>query len=95
MWPPNSIITFYIWNISIIGNDQFLRRQFADKGTLVDFFIPLKTNKAGGKFGFVRYKKPNDLLALERKLDDIWLGSYKIRVNRARFGRHDKELSRP
>lgn len=28
---------------------------------------------------------------LEKRLRDVWLGDVKIRVNRARFGREDKE----
>lgn len=88
-WSSDSFATLYIWNIHIMGNDHFLRQQFAEKGILVDFFILSKTDKSGGKFGFVRYKKPQNLSGLLKNLDDIWIGSYKIRVKLARFRRGD------
>lgn len=63
----------------MIGNDQFLKQIFAEKDELA------KANKEGGKFGFVRYKNVRNIGDLLLKLDDIWLGSYKIRCKVARF----------
>lgn len=62
---------------------------------MVDFYIPSKTDKSGGKFGFVRYKKPHSLSGLLKNLDDIWISSYKIRVKLVRFDRGDPKSSVP
>ena len=44
-----------------------------------------KRNAQGGRFGFVRFIGVKDQMGLERKLDNIWIGLYKLRANVARF----------
>lgn len=79
------IMTFYVWNIPMMGNGQFLKQTLAAKGDMTDFFIPAKTNRTGEKFGFVRYRNVRNVESLARRLDDIWIGSYKIRLKIAKF----------
>ncbi|MCH82832.1 RNA recognition motif [Trifolium medium] len=52
-----------------------------------DIFIPSKKTKLGYNFGFVRYRSVTNVDVLLNKLQDIWLGTYKLRVNVSRFGR--------
>lgn len=55
----------------------------------MDFFIPAKSSKDGGKFGFVRFKIFMNMEELLSRLDGMWIGSYKILVKPTRFERRD------
>lgn len=56
----------------------------------MDFFIPAKTNKDGRKFGFVRFRLRSFVGELLDSVNDIWIGSYKIRLKPGRFTRDDR-----
>ncbi|CAL0307706.1 unnamed protein product [Lupinus luteus] len=46
----------------------------------------------GNRFGFVRFKK-NDLdNTLEKSLQNVWIGKYKLIVNKPRFNRNRKRI---
>lgn len=47
--------------------------------------IPEKRSNFGKRFGFVRFKECGNLKELERKLDSIWIGQFKLRVNVAKY----------
>jgi len=44
----------------------------------------------GRRFGFVKFKEVEDEEELGKRLDDVWFGDSKLKVNRARFGREEK-----
>ncbi|MCI38964.1 hypothetical protein A2U01_0060193, partial [Trifolium medium] len=52
-----------------------------------DVFIPSKTTKSGQRFGFVRSRAVPDMEEFLSKLQDIWLGAFKLRINISRFRR--------
>ena len=53
-----------------------------------EVFIHKAKNKACHRFGFVRYKKVQDVQRLERQLDNsIFLGGIKMFVNKPKFER--------
>ena len=53
-----------------------------------EVFIHKTKNKAGHRFGFVRFKEVHDVQRLERQLDNsIFLGGIKMFVNRPKFER--------
>jgi RNA recognition motif-containing protein len=54
-------------------------------------FIPKKVDKWGRKFGFVKFKEVKEVEVMSEKLEDVWWDSYKLRINRARFGKGDKK----
>nr|GEX20869.1 RNA-directed DNA polymerase, eukaryota, reverse transcriptase zinc-binding domain protein [Tanacetum cinerariifolium] len=62
-------------------------------GTVMDVYIPLKLSKLGKRFAFARFKKVCnvDLLIKNHRL--VWLGSFYLFANVARFNRDD--TSRP
>ncbi|MCI20059.1 endonuclease/exonuclease/phosphatase family protein, partial [Trifolium medium] len=73
-----------------------LWKLFSKYGSVTDVFIPKKVDKWGRRFGFVKFKgvREFEVEALSRKLEDVWWGTYKLRVNRSRFGKDDpKEKS--
>ncbi|GKB20118.1 RNA-directed DNA polymerase, eukaryota [Tanacetum coccineum] len=56
-------------------------------GTVVDAFIPDKRSKSGKRFGFVRFIKVFDVDRLVNNLCTIWIRSFKLHANIARFQR--------
>lgn len=59
-------------------------------GEVVDVYIPLKRNKSGRRFGFVRFMNNGDPEGLEKRLGNIWIGTYKLSVNISRFARNER-----
>jgi hypothetical protein len=53
-------------------------------------YIPNKVDKWGKKFAFVKFKGVKAVEELDGRLDDVWCGSFKLRVNRARFDRNEQ-----
>jgi hypothetical protein len=41
------------------------------------------------RFGFVKYREVQDLVELLSRLEDVWLRTFKLRINKSRFGKGD------
>ncbi|GKV50980.1 hypothetical protein SLEP1_g57658 [Rubroshorea leprosula] len=52
-------------------------------GKVVDVYIPRKWDKRGKRYGFVRLTGVKNEIQMERRLNEIWIGSYKMRVKLA------------
>jgi hypothetical protein len=50
-----------------------------------EVYIPDRLDKQGRRFGFVKYRDVRDPKEQLGLLSDIWVGTYKLRVNLARF----------
>jgi RNA recognition motif-containing protein len=71
-----------------------LWKLFTKYGSVSDVYIPNKVHKWGRKFGFVKFKDVRDVEALSRSMEDVWSGTFKLWVNRARYGKgEEKEKS--
>ena len=62
-------------------------------GRVSDVFISRRLDSGKRRFGFVSFQGVLDVRVLERKLDAIWIGLWKLRVNIPKFSR--KEPNRP
>lgn len=62
-------------------------------GKVWDIYIPKKRDKLGKKYGFVKFKDVNNVKVLEKQLDSIWIGSYRLIVNLAKFDRRQEKVS--
>lgn len=60
---------------------------------MADVFIPNKKNKEGKKFAFVRFREVAFPMELEKRLDQIWIGTFKLRVNCTKFYRRRETQS--
>jgi hypothetical protein len=80
-------ISFFFTNFleEVLGGD--LWKMFARFGRVGEVYIPQKLNKWGCRFGFVKYMEVKDVSVLERKLSDLWMGSFKLQVNISRFAK--------
>ncbi|PNX70332.1 serine/arginine-rich splicing factor 2-like protein, partial [Trifolium pratense] len=64
-----------------------LWKVFGKYGRVGEVYVPNKVDKRGCRFGFVKFKEVRNVEELSKKLEDVWHGTYKLRVNLARFGR--------
>jgi hypothetical protein len=50
-------------------------------------------DKWGRRFGFVKFLEVKELEMemLSNQLEDVWVGTFKLRVNKSRFSRNDEE----
>jgi RNA recognition motif-containing protein len=84
-------VTFFFTNFPLTENLVGLRRVFGGFGRVRDIFIPSKLTKLGQRFGFVRFKNVIEVNVLLAKLQEVWIGSFKLRVNVSKFGRDSHE----
>jgi hypothetical protein len=61
---------------------------FAKQGRVGEVYMPKKRDKRGNRFGFVKFKEVKNVEALSSRLEDLWVGTYKIRINLSRFRRN-------
>nr|KAJ0206447.1 hypothetical protein LSAT_V11C500256130 [Lactuca sativa] len=80
-----SAISFFFQNFPHQLEEKDLWKIFQAYGLVVDVYIAKKKNIKNKRFGFVRFIKVNDPTSFERKLNDIWIGQHKLRINLARF----------
>lgn len=85
------IVSFYFTNFPTSNDIEVLWGMFLKWGKVVDVYVPRKKNKDGKAFGFVRFKEVLYPYELERRLDQIWIGSYKLRANCSRFHRQKED----
>jgi len=69
-----------------------LCKLFACYGHVAEVFVPKKLDRWGRKFCFVKFKDVRVLEDLEARLEEVWLGDVRLKVNRARFGREEQKV---
>jgi len=63
---------------------------FASFGHMGEVVLPSKVDRWGRSFGFIRFIGVDKVKVLERKLENVWVGDCKLRVNMARFWREEQ-----
>lgn len=71
-----------------------LVNKFSRIGDVCDIFCPRKRDNEGKLFGFVRFEGKIDEECVLRDLNNIWIGSYKMRAFCPRFGRGSSSKNR-
>ncbi|KAK2424156.1 hypothetical protein P8452_53215 [Trifolium repens] len=66
-----------------------LWKLFQKFGKVGEVYIPKKLDKKGRRFGFVKFKEVHEVEKLSESLSDVWIGSFKLWINRSRFQRAD------
>ncbi|MCH95549.1 endonuclease/exonuclease/phosphatase family protein, partial [Trifolium medium] len=80
--------SFYFTNFPDDVQVMELWKLFAKYGRVGEVYIPKKLDIRGNKFGFVKFKEVKGVEALSSRLEDVWIGSYKLRINLSIFGRN-------
>jgi RNA recognition motif-containing protein len=86
--------SFFFTNIPPESTTVELWKRFGRFGRVGEVYIPNRLDKQGRRFGFVKFRDVRDATELLRAISDIWVGSFKLRVNKARF-RRDEEKREP
>lgn len=89
----NGTVSYYVTNFLEDWHAEALWKMFCRWGFVIDLYIPLKKNREGKRFGFVRFKNVQDPRVLEYELKQIRIGGAKLEANIARFGRMDNKES--
>jgi hypothetical protein len=64
-----------------------LWRVFAKYGRVGEVYVPNKVDRRGRRFGFAKFLEVLNVEELSRQLEEVWCGSFKLKVNLSRFGR--------
>jgi hypothetical protein len=86
-----SSISFFVTNFPEDCTTEDLWKVFGRFGRLGDVYIPNKVDKWGKRFAFVKFREDRHAMELCNEMDDVWIGTYKLRVNKSRFGRREEE----
>lgn len=93
------IASFFFRNFPDGCFPSTLRKKFGEVGDVFDIFCAKKKDRTGNNFGFVRFSKSiiSDYKTFSDKMNNLWIGSYKIRVFPAKFERAGKnsQISQP
>ncbi|KAK8693626.1 hypothetical protein V6N13_071201 [Hibiscus sabdariffa] len=79
------IISLYVQNLPTKLHWSGLRQTFGRHGDVVDSFIAGKKNKAGKRFGFVRFSNRVDAERAIERLDEFNLYGYRLSVSFAKY----------
>ncbi|GLU08628.1 hypothetical protein SLE2022_255300 [Rubroshorea leprosula] len=71
---------FFFYNFPETAQEADLWRAFQRYGRVIDVYVPEKRDKWGKRFGFVRMMGVRDVSQMVRRLNQIWIGLYKLRV---------------
>jgi hypothetical protein len=80
-------ISYYFTNFPEDAKVSQLWSKFARFGRIGEVYIPKKLDKQGRRFGFVKFRDVRDAWELLSRMDDIWMGTYKLRINLSRFNK--------
>ncbi|KAL4564725.1 hypothetical protein LXL04_028794 [Taraxacum kok-saghyz] len=83
--------TFFFTNFPDNCSHGDLWRSFKQHGRIADVFIPKKRSEGGRRFGFARFLNVEDIDKMMVKLNTTWLGSFKLRVNPAKYSRNEQK----
>jgi hypothetical protein len=91
----SSTTSFYFTQFPKGTGHSVLWKTFTGFGNLGEVFIPNKLDRWGRSFGFVRFKDVTEVEEMERRLEEVWVGDCRLKVNRARFDREEKQGAEP
>ncbi|GMI66303.1 hypothetical protein HRI_000299600 [Hibiscus trionum] len=83
------VITLFVNNLPTKLHWSGLRQTFRRHGDLVDFFIAKKRDKAGRRFGFVRFANRKDANRTMERLDGFRLYGFRLSVSIAKNKRRN------
>ncbi|WJX71605.1 hypothetical protein P8452_55583 [Trifolium repens] len=86
--------SFFITNFPEESTAEDLWNIFRHYWKVGEVFIPNKLDKGGKRFGFARFEDVEDKQKLLHKLEETWIGTYKLRANLPKF-RRGEEIRKP
>ncbi|GKV21745.1 hypothetical protein SLEP1_g31697 [Rubroshorea leprosula] len=83
--------TYFFYDFPAKHSAKDLWYRFWSFGKVADVYIPERRDRRGRRFGFVRMAEVSDVRDMERKLNQIWLGSYRLKVKLAKNMKSERE----
>nr|GEV07650.1 probable 1-deoxy-D-xylulose-5-phosphate synthase 2, chloroplastic [Tanacetum cinerariifolium] len=80
----------FITNFHAYFSSKDLWNTCSKFGTVLDVYITNKVSKQGKRYAFARFKKVSNVDSLILSLRSVWLGSFHLYANVARFNRGTK-----
>jgi hypothetical protein len=81
-------VSFYFTNFPVQLSLFYLRKGFEVCGILEDIYVARKRNKHGQPYGFVRFSNVRDITKLNKALNAVSFGDFRVRARVARFDRN-------
>ncbi|GKU99398.1 hypothetical protein SLEP1_g12255 [Rubroshorea leprosula] len=81
----NQATMFFFTNFPEDWKHESMWQTFRKYGRVLDIYSPFKKSRMGSRFGFVRFLDIRNECELEHQLEQIWVGEFKLWVNRPRF----------
>jgi hypothetical protein len=81
-------VSFYFINFPVQLSLFYLRKGFEVCGILEDVYLARKRNKYGQPYGFVRFSNVRDISKLNKALNAVSFGDFRVRARVARFDRN-------
>jgi len=78
-------VSFFFSNFPHDHEERDMWKIFQRWGRIKDIFISRRLNIKRQRFGFVRFHEVVEEDELERRLNDIWIGTWKLRANKAKY----------
>jgi len=72
---------FPFTNIPEDATRSYLWKVFVHFDSIGEVYVPKKLDKWGRHFGFVKFKEVGDEAKLENRLEKVWKGDVKLKVN--------------
>ncbi|KAF5814899.1 putative RNA recognition motif domain, nucleotide-binding alpha-beta plait domain superfamily [Helianthus annuus] len=88
---PFGITKFYIARLPERCSSTDVAEVLGHFGVVEGVYIARKRDKRGFRFGFASFKGVKDVMDLEKKMRNVWMGSYKLFINVARFSLENEE----
>jgi RNA recognition motif-containing protein len=87
--------SFFVTNLPEDASSGDIWKLFVKYGRIGEVFFPKKLDKRGRRFCFVKFKEVQDVEDLSERLRDVWIGSFKLWINRSRFARSETPEVQP
>jgi hypothetical protein len=85
-------VSFYFTNFPAQLSLFYLRKGFEVCGILEDVYVAKKRNMQGKPYGFVKFSKVRDIIKLEKALNAVCFGQFRVSASVARFDRAGRQL---
>nr|GEU29397.1 nucleotide-binding alpha-beta plait domain-containing protein [Tanacetum cinerariifolium] len=80
-----NVVNYYFTNFPPEWNRVNLHELFAEIREIAHVYVARKVSKSGKRFGFAHFFQVGNLQALEKRLNRIIIGSFKLRANIAKY----------
>jgi hypothetical protein len=88
-------VSFYFTNFPAYLSHFYLRKGFEVCGILEDVYVAKKRNIHGQPYGFAKFSNVRDVTKLEKALNAVTFGQFRVRASVARFDRAARKLASP